>query len=117
MRVPRALAALAGLCAVLAGVLLAALAVLTCLVVAGRQSDTWVLVGDFELTAVASGAAVAELAATGPRLDYTHVEGRGWVVTGNGILQARSKTVSSAPLNHNRCRNLELLLHGAHPRE
>lgn len=59
MRVPRALAALAGLCAVLAGVLLAALAVLTCLVVAGRQSDTWVLVGDFELTAVASGAAVA----------------------------------------------------------
>ncbi len=59
MRVPRALAALAGLCAVLAGVCLAALAVFTCLVVVGRQTDTWVLVGDFELTAVASGAAVA----------------------------------------------------------
>lgn len=50
---------LAGLCAILAGVLLTGITLMTCLSVLGRNTTGATLVGDFELTGVAAGAAVA----------------------------------------------------------
>ena len=50
---------LAGLCAILAGVLLTAITLMTCLSVLGRNTTGTTLVGDFELTGVAAGAAIA----------------------------------------------------------
>ena len=50
---------LAKLCAVLAGTLLIAVALLICASIAGRNTTGWTMAGDFELTAVAAGAAVA----------------------------------------------------------
>ena len=50
---------LAKLCAILAGVLLTAITLMTCVSVLGRNTTGATLVGDFELTGVAAGAAIA----------------------------------------------------------
>lgn len=55
----RALEQLAKLCALLAGVLLILITLMTCLSLLGRNTLGITLVGDFELTGVAAGAAVA----------------------------------------------------------
>jgi TRAP-type C4-dicarboxylate transport system permease small subunit len=53
------LQALAKLSAILAGVLLTAITLMTCISLLGRNTIGWTLVGDFELTGVATGAAIA----------------------------------------------------------
>ena len=53
------LEALAKLCAILAGVLLTLITLITCASLIGRNTSGWSLVGDFELTGVAAGAAIA----------------------------------------------------------
>jgi TRAP-type C4-dicarboxylate transport system permease small subunit len=50
---------LARLCAVLAGVLLTTITLMTCASLLGRNTTGWTVVGDFELTGAAAGAAVA----------------------------------------------------------
>mgnify|MGYP002478875839 CR=1 FL=1 len=50
---------LAQACAVLAGLLLTAITLVTCLSLIGRNTTGQTLVGDYELTAVAAGAAIA----------------------------------------------------------
>lgn len=51
--------ALARLCAILAGLLLTAITLMTCASLVGRNTTGWTLAGDFELTGVAAGAAIA----------------------------------------------------------
>ncbi len=53
------LGTLAGLCATLAGLLLTVITGMTCLSVIGRNTTGTTLVGDFELTGVVAGAAIA----------------------------------------------------------
>ena len=55
----RILSALAHLCAILAGMLMTAITLLTCISLIGRNTTGWTIVGDFELTGVAAGAAIA----------------------------------------------------------
>jgi TRAP-type C4-dicarboxylate transport system permease small subunit len=55
----RVLEKLAKLCAILAGVLLTVITLMTCVSVLGRNTIGVTLVGDFELTGVAAGAAIA----------------------------------------------------------
>jgi len=55
----RILSALANLCAVLAGVLMTGITLLTCVSLIGRNTTGWTIAGDFELTGVATGAAIA----------------------------------------------------------
>jgi TRAP-type C4-dicarboxylate transport system permease small subunit len=50
---------LAKLCAILAGVLLTAITLMTCASLLGRNTTGATLVGDFELTGLAAGAAIA----------------------------------------------------------
>ncbi len=50
---------LAGFCAILAGLLLTIITLMTCVSVIGRNTTGDTLVGDFELTGVAAGAAIA----------------------------------------------------------
>ena len=50
---------LAKFCAVLAGVLLTAITLMTCVSLVGRNTTGATIVGDFELTGVATGAAIA----------------------------------------------------------
>ena len=50
---------LARLCAVLAGVLLTAITLMTCVSLIGRNTTGWTIVGDFELSGSAAGAAIA----------------------------------------------------------
>ena len=50
---------LARLCAVAAGVLMTAITLLTCVSLIGRNTTGWTIVGDFELSASAAGAAIA----------------------------------------------------------
>lgn len=50
---------LAQWCAILAGLLLTAITLMTCVSVVGRNTTGWTLVGDFELTGAAAGAAIA----------------------------------------------------------
>ena len=50
---------LAVVLAVLAGVLLTAVTLVTCVSLIGRNTTGWTLLGDYELTAVAAGAAIA----------------------------------------------------------
>lgn len=50
---------LARLCALLAGVLLTAITLMTCASLVGRNTTGWTVVGDFELTGAAAGAAIA----------------------------------------------------------
>jgi len=53
------LALLARLCAVAAGCLLTAITLMTCASLIGRNTTGWTIVGDFELTGSAAGAAIA----------------------------------------------------------
>jgi TRAP-type C4-dicarboxylate transport system permease small subunit len=46
-------------CAVLAGVLLTLITLMTCVSVIGRNTTGWTIVGDFELSGSAAGAAIA----------------------------------------------------------
>jgi TRAP-type C4-dicarboxylate transport system permease small subunit len=55
----RVLESLAKLCAILAGVLLTVITLMTCVSLLGRNTVGLTLVGDFELTGVAAGAAIA----------------------------------------------------------
>jgi TRAP-type C4-dicarboxylate transport system permease small subunit len=55
----RVLEALAKFCAILAGVLLTAITLMMCVSLIGRNTVGWTLVGDFELSASAAGAAIA----------------------------------------------------------
>lgn len=55
----RVLENLAKLCAILAGVLLTTITLITCFSLIGRNTVGITLVGDFELTGVAAGAAIA----------------------------------------------------------
>jgi TRAP-type C4-dicarboxylate transport system permease small subunit len=55
----RLLSTLARLCAVLAGVLLTVITLMTCASLIGRNTTGWTLVGDFELSGAAAGAAIA----------------------------------------------------------
>ncbi|MBL0917775.1 MAG: TRAP transporter small permease [Hydrogenophaga sp.] len=50
---------LAQVCAVLAGFILTAVTLVTCVSLIGRNTTGWTILGDYELTAVAAGAAVA----------------------------------------------------------
>ena len=50
---------LAKLCAVLAGVLLTGITLMTCVSLLGRNTVGWTIVGDFELSGAAAGAAIA----------------------------------------------------------
>ena len=50
---------LAKLCAILAGLLLTGITLMTCVSLIGRNTTGATLVGDFELTGVATGAAIA----------------------------------------------------------
>jgi TRAP-type C4-dicarboxylate transport system permease small subunit len=50
---------LAKSCAILAGVLLTTITLVTCASLIGRNTTGWTLVGDFELTGFAAGAAIA----------------------------------------------------------
>ena len=53
------LESLAQLCAILAGVLLTAITLMICVSLIGRNSIGWTIVGDFELSGSAAGAAIA----------------------------------------------------------
>ncbi len=55
----RVLEALAKLCAILAGVLLTVITLMTCASLIGRNTTGWTIVGDFELSGAAAGAAIA----------------------------------------------------------
>lgn len=55
----RTLSALAHLCAILAGLLMTGITLMTCVSLAGRNTTGWTINGDFELTGVATGAAIA----------------------------------------------------------
>lgn len=55
----RLLDALARLCAIAAGLLLVAITGMTCASLVGRNTTGWTIVGDFELTGFAAGAAIA----------------------------------------------------------
>jgi TRAP-type C4-dicarboxylate transport system permease small subunit len=51
---------LAKTCAVLAGVLLTGITLMTCVSLIGRNTTGWTIVGDFELSGSAAGAAIAQ---------------------------------------------------------
>ncbi len=55
----KVLETLAKACAVLAGVLLTAITLMTCVSLIGRNTTGWTIVGDFELSGSAAGAAIA----------------------------------------------------------
>lgn len=55
----KTLSALAHLCAILAGLLMTGITLLTCVSLIGRNTTGWTINGDFELTGVATGAAIA----------------------------------------------------------
>jgi TRAP-type C4-dicarboxylate transport system permease small subunit len=55
----RVLELLAKLCAILAGVLLTVITLMTCASLIGRNTTGWTIVGDFELSGAAAGAAIA----------------------------------------------------------
>lgn len=55
----KALAIMAKLCAVAAGVLLVFITLMTSINLIGRNTIGWTIVGDFELTGFAAGAAIA----------------------------------------------------------
>jgi len=50
---------LAKACAIAAGALLTVITLMTCVSVIGRNTTGWTIVGDFELTGAAAGAAIA----------------------------------------------------------
>ena len=55
----KVLETLAKICAVLAGVLLTGITLMTCVSLIGRNTTGWTIVGDFELSGSAAGAAIA----------------------------------------------------------
>ena len=55
----KTLETLAKTCAVLAGVLLTGITLMTCVSLIGRNTTGWTIVGDFELSGSAAGAAIA----------------------------------------------------------
>ena len=55
----RILSNLAHLCSILAGLLMTAITLMTCVSLIGRNTTGWTINGDFELTGVATGAAIA----------------------------------------------------------
>src|SRR5512139_2891282 len=55
----KVLGKLAGFCAILAGLVLTGITLMTCISVLGRNTTGVTLVGDFALTGVAAGAAIA----------------------------------------------------------
>jgi TRAP-type C4-dicarboxylate transport system permease small subunit len=55
----RTLELLAKLCAVAAGALLTVITLMTCVSIIGRNTTGWTIVGDFELSGSAAGAAIA----------------------------------------------------------
>ena len=55
----KTLGLLARACAVLAGVLLTVITLMTCVSLIGRNTIGWTIVGDFELSGSAAGAAIA----------------------------------------------------------
>lgn len=55
----KTLETLAKACAVLAGVLLTGITLMTCVSLIGRNTTGWTIVGDFELSGSAAGAAIA----------------------------------------------------------
>ena len=55
----KVLALLARICAVLAGCLLTVITLMTCVSLIGRNTTGWTIVGDFELSGSAAGAAIA----------------------------------------------------------
>ncbi len=55
----KTLSALAHLCAILAGLLMTGITLMTCVSLIGRNTTGWTINGDFELTGVATGAAIA----------------------------------------------------------
>jgi len=55
----RVLEQLAKFCAILAGILLTGVTLMTCASLIGRNTTGWTVVGDFELTGFAAGAAIA----------------------------------------------------------
>jgi TRAP-type C4-dicarboxylate transport system permease small subunit len=55
----RLLESLAKLCAILAGVLMTLITLMTCVSLIGRNTTGWTIVGDFELSGSAAGAAIA----------------------------------------------------------
>lgn len=55
----KTLSTLAHLCAVLAGLLMTVITLMTCISLIGRNTTGWTITGDFELTGVATGAAIA----------------------------------------------------------
>lgn len=55
----RTLEFLAKLCAVLAGIMLTVITLMTCVSVIGRNTTGWTLVGDVEISAFVAGAAIA----------------------------------------------------------
>lgn len=55
----RLLESLAKLCAIVAGVLLIVITLMTCVSLIGRNTTGWSIVGAFELTGFAAGAAIA----------------------------------------------------------
>lgn len=55
----KALETLAKLCAIVAGLVLLFITLMTCVSLIGRNTTGWTIVGDFELTAAAAGAAIA----------------------------------------------------------
>ncbi|MBL8288307.1 MAG: TRAP transporter small permease [Rubrivivax sp.] len=59
MRLLETLGTAARACAVLAGVLLTVITLMTCVSVIGRNTVGWTIVGDFELSGSAAGAAIA----------------------------------------------------------
>jgi hypothetical protein len=67
------LAGLAKFCAILAGVLLTVITLMTCVSLIGRNTTGWTIAGDFELTGVAAGAAIAPL--------FTLVPSQAWATS------------------------------------
>ncbi len=55
----KTLETLAKVCAVLAGMLLTVITLMTCVSLVGRNTNGWTIVGDFELSGAAAGAAIA----------------------------------------------------------
>ncbi|MFZ4650751.1 MAG: TRAP transporter small permease [Rubrivivax sp.] len=55
----KTLGLLARACAVLAGVMLTVITLMTCVSLIGRNTTGWTIVGDFELSGSAAGAAIA----------------------------------------------------------
>lgn len=55
----KVLEGMAKLCAIVAGVLLTVITLMTCISLIGRNTTGWTIVGDFELSGAAAGAAIA----------------------------------------------------------